>query len=197
MHIYSSCVNTKPNTAKTRDLDEVTSEQDNYFESTKPIDEVKNEKIDSLKIGVTFYRYDAFESYDFIETEPYEFISVNSEMKSSQLMVFKKREKFYIILVTASDRVDKFDYDWEKLEKKIEDIIVYSSEFSLCWYVRSSTVNQDGSIDTEGFAIGKLIRELEEGTEYWTEKRFVVDYQNSKIHKINDDNRTFLCTDGY
>ncbi len=151
--------------------------------------------IDSLKIGATFYNYKAFKGYRFIETEPYEFISVKSDMRSTQLMAYQKKDSKYLVLVTASGMVESVDYNWQIIEKKIEDIVVFSNKLEICWHITRYN-KQTNSYDTQGIGIGKQIKELKGSIVYSKEKILITDYENGKIKAINDSANTFMCTDG-
>ena len=158
---------------------------------------VKNDssKFDSLKIGMKFHNYNAFKDYELIEKEPYEFMATTSDIKSTELMIYHKNNYNYVVLVVADGLVDKVDYDWEKLEKEVKDIIIYASHLELCWYLRRELGNN--VFDTNGFGIGKKYQEQGERTIYLKEKLFIVDYDEGKINELKDSNPTFECTDGH
>lgn len=177
------------------DSSEVNEETDHLASKCR---DSKNDSntLDSLTLGSTFYRNDAFINYTFLEAEPYEFISFNSEKKSTQLMVFLKEKTKYLVLITASGLVDKVDYNWEKLEKEVNYIISFPEELDICWYV-TEIDEADKTISSDGIGIGQFIEESENGTLFRKEKLLMVDYKNGSVQEVVTDSETFLCTDGH
>lgn len=147
--------------------------------------------VDSLQKGIKFYNYHAFKNYQFIETEPYEFIATTSKMKSAELILYHKDNYNYIVLVVGDRLVDEVDYDWEKLEKEITDIVRYPKDLALCWYPMRKI--KENIFDTKGFGIGKIYKEDNNRTVYSKEKLFVADYDKGIIEEIKDNNPTFEC----
>ncbi len=192
----SGCNNIK----KTNNLDNVMSDLD--VEKVKnSIEKSDSNALDSLKKGIGFYKYDAFKNYNFLEAEPYEFIETNSEMKSTEVMIYNKGNYNYIVLVVGDRLVDEVDHDWENLKKTIVDIKSYPKAQQLCWYLYKQISND--SIDIRGFGIGKSTDRLKDIDEYFDcevydkYKVFDVDYKKGEIREIHLKDTSFCCTDGY
>ncbi|MFC5046167.1 hypothetical protein ACFSTE_04635 [Aquimarina hainanensis] len=154
--------------------------------------------VDTLQIGSTFFKYDAFVGYKYITSEPYEFIELNNEKNSTQIMIYLNSNKYYAILVSAEDNVEKYDSDWEKISKTVVDIVSYQSKYELCWYL------YDGNTPPAGrFGIGIKTNETSKLNEYSNcqlykkYKVFDVDYKKGKIKEVNTNDFTFCCSDGY
>ncbi len=174
---------------------ETTILKDSLKLSQKNID---SNTIDSIKIGAKFYEYDAFKNYKFIEAEPYEFIELNDNDNSSQIMIYRKSNNYYAILVSAEDNIEKLDSGWKKSKKTIVDVVSFDVNFELCWYI------YDGNYPPLGrFGIGTEINktfEIDEYTNckiYKKYKVFDVDYKKGKIEEVNKEASTFCCSDGY
>ncbi|PID67482.1 MAG: hypothetical protein CR968_06475 [Flavobacteriia bacterium] len=159
---------------------------------------VDTNTLDTLKIGDTFYKYDAFIGYHLEETEPYEFIELNEKRHSTQIMVYSKSNTLYILLISAEDIVENHDYNWEVLNKKIEDIVSFDARYDICWYL------YDGNHPPRGrFGVGektnqtKTINNNFDCDIYKKYKVFDVDYLRGRIIEIDKKASAFYCSDGY
>ncbi len=159
----------------------------------------KDSKIDSLNIGVQFYKYSSFKNYRFIEAEPYEMIAVDKNINSTQIVIYKRDKLFYIVLLVAEGLVDNFDYDWEKINKRIADIKTCDSSYNFCWY---PNVKDDsggfGGLGKFGVGNKKIVsKNLDEYEMFFDAKIWVADYLNGKIKDYKLDKNEFNCVDDY
>jgi len=156
-------------------------------------------KIDSLNIGVHFYKYSSFKKYKFIEAEPYEMIAVDKNINSTQIVIYKRDKLFYIVLLVAEGLVDNFDYDWEKINKRIVDMKTFDSSSSFCWYPKVK--DDSGGFGGLGkFGVGNKKIILKKSNKYemfFDAKIWVADYLNGKINDYKLDKNEFICVDGY
>ncbi len=181
------------------------TEEKSISDATLVIDSLDNlqsnidsKTIDTLQMGATFFKYDAFVGYKYMASEPYEFIELNNEKNSTQIMIYLKSNIYYAILVSAEDNVEKYDSDWEKLSKKVNDIVTYDAKYELCWFVYDSNHPPKAR-----FGIGLKTNQIQKINEYsdceiYTKHMiFDVDYRNSKIQQVHIPNDTFCCSNGY
>ncbi len=156
-------------------------------------------KIDSLNIGVHFYKYSSFKKYKFIEAEPYEMIAVDKNFNSTQIVIYKRDKLFYIVLLVAEGLVDNFDYDWEKINKKIVDIKTFKSSYNFCWY--PNVKDDSGGFGSLGkFGVGNkktVLKKTDKYEIFFDAKIWIVDYLNGKINDYKLNKNEFTCVDGY
>lgn len=174
------------------------NENDIEYLKSKPLSKKLDnnlKSIDSIYIGVEFYKLNDFKNYQFVEMEPYEEFLTDDKNNMYHIMVYKKNQVKYALLVILEKNINEGELSplWKKTKKRVLDMIKYPEANETCWYYSYSR-NED-VLNSNFYVIVDLKKlnlnaELDEKNEEIKRRKLLtvwsINYETKEFNKINN-----------